>query len=301
MNLKAREHVDDGYTALLAAAEEALTSGATSLPPLESVSPEIRLDLERDLACIQFLRVAFARNIDTNQDTLDQPPQPADAGGGAELPWTHLGRFQILRELGRGGFGVVYLANDPRLGRVVALKVPQGHALMDRGLRARFQREARAAAGLEHANLVPVYEAGEIGPVCYIASAYCPGPTLARWLKDRDRPVPFRQAALLIAQLAEGVDHAHRNGVVHRDLKPGNVLLSPIGPAQGESPEGNSASSEELGFAPRVTDFGLARFLSPDDGAGRTRTDALVGTPAYMATGTRIGWKASPFVPTARN
>src|SRR5262249_49756905 len=200
---------EDDYAALLAAADEALvTSSELSFHSAEPLSPDVRRELERDLACIELLRRALPQQVDPGQDTLDQPQPPADSG--AELPWKYLGRFQILRELGRGGFGVVYLANDSRLGRRVALKVPQGHALTDSGLRARFQREARAAAGLEHANLVPVYEAGEIGPVCYIASAYCPGPTLARWLKERDRPVPFRLAAALVAQLAEGVEHAHR-------------------------------------------------------------------------------------------
>src|SRR5262249_55450841 len=158
-----------------------------------------------------------------------------------------LGRFRILRELGRGAFGIVYLAFDPGLGRAVALKVPRGHALTDPGLRDRFHREARAAAGLDHPNLVPVYEAGEVGPVCYIASAYGPGRTLARWLKDRDQPVPFRQAAELVAQLAEGVDHAHRQGVVHRDLKPGNVLLHKSQTPNPKS-ESNRTPARDLGF-----------------------------------------------------
>jgi WD40 repeat protein len=275
---------EDEYVALLAAAEEALTTSSdVSLTSQGPLPPAVRSELEADLACIEFLRRVLPQQADAEQDTLDQPPRAADDGAGAALPWTHLGRFQILRELGRGGFGVVYLANDPRLGRTVALKVPQGHALTDSGLRARFQREARAAAALEHGNLVPIYEAGEIGPVCFIASAYCPGPTLARWLKERDRPVPFSQAATLVAQLAEGVEHAHRNGVVHRDLKPGNVLLSPVDPVRGGPPDGRPASADSLGFVPRITDFGLARFMRAGEEAAQTRTDALVGTPAYMA------------------
>ena len=90
-----------------------------------------------------------------------------------------LGRFRVHRELGRGGFGVVLLAFDPKLGREVALKVPRPEALTHPELRARFQREARATAGLDHPNLVPVYEAGEEDGVCWIASAYCPGITLS--------------------------------------------------------------------------------------------------------------------------
>ena len=93
------------------------------------------------------------------------------------------GRFQILRTLGQGGFGIVFLAWDPALRRQVALKVPQPEALMTPEARKRFQREAQAAAGLDHTNIVPVYESGNVGSVTYIAAAYCSGPTLADWLR----------------------------------------------------------------------------------------------------------------------
>src|SRR5262249_35078466 len=154
--------------------------------------PELRPRLRRNLACVQLLH-RFLRRPDGN----GSPPAPARAASvapaaaspAARAPSppaeTTLGRFQIRRELGRGGFGVVFLALDAHLGREVALKVPRADILVDPELRRRFQHEARMAAGLDHANLVPVYEAGEVGPVCYIASAYCPGITLAGWLKQR--------------------------------------------------------------------------------------------------------------------
>src|SRR5205823_8825000 len=123
-----------------------------------------------------------------------------------------LGRFQVLRELGHGAFGVVFLAHDPRLGREVALKVPRGEALLTPELRARFQQEGRTAAALDHPNLVPVYEAGQEDDVCYIASAYCPGVTLAEWLRRRTDPVPWRPAAGLVRTLAEAAEHAHSRG-----------------------------------------------------------------------------------------
>src|SRR5206468_2374158 len=129
--------------------------------------------------------------------------------------------------------------------------------------RDRFLREARTAAGLDHPHIVPVFEAGEVGVVCYIASAYCPGPTLAEWLRQRTEPVPFRAAAELLATLADAVQYAHHNGVIHRDLKPANVLLMEDG-------------------TPRITDFGLARLLGQED-ASRTASGAIVGTPQYMA------------------
>ena len=98
--------------------------------------------------------------------------------------------FHIRRELGRGGFGIVFLAHDPLVGREVALKVPRAEALATADQRRRFQLEAQAAGRLDHPNIVPLYEAGEAGSVCYIASAFCPGITLAAWRQQHAAAVP---------------------------------------------------------------------------------------------------------------
>jgi serine/threonine protein kinase len=218
-------------------------------------------------------------------DSLLGPSAAGEPGGGAPPLF---GRFQLLRELGRGGCGVVFLAFDPVLGRKVALKVPRPEALLAPELRQRFVREARAGAALDHPNLVPVYEAGEVGSICYIATAYCPGPTLAEWLKTHAGPVPPRRAARLVATLADAVHAIHQHGIWHRDLKPGNILLTESGdlPAEAGAAEASLPPDDDgplfCGrFTPRITDFGLAKLL--DGGGEETRTGVVLGTPAYMA------------------
>jgi WD40 repeat protein len=260
--------------ALLAACDEALAVSDTPLL-VESgnASPELRSRLERGVACIKLLREML---LPPQTPQTPDTPVATDAPPAAPLP-SSLGRFQIRRELGHVAFGIVFLAYDPHLRRDVALKVPRAEALVSPQARERFLREARAAAGLEHPNVVPVYEAGEAGSVCYIASAYCPGTTLAQWLRQRDEPVPARQAATLVATLADGVEHAHNRHVVHRDLKPANVLLENTG--------GDKAT---LDLTPRIADFGLAKLVEgerPEASAtgAQTESGAIVGTPCYMA------------------
>jgi serine/threonine protein kinase len=196
----------------------------------------------------------------------------SESAAGHGLPLS-FGRFQVVCELGRGGFGVVYLARDPVLGRDVALKVPRLERLITPEARRRFLREARAAAVLDHPNIVPVYEAGELGPVAFIASAYCEGPTLSSWLRERQQPVPAEEAARLIATIAGAVQHAHERGVLHRDLKPGNVIF--------HSSAGSGSDADLATRVPRVTDFGLARIA--EDHSDQTRSGVPIGSPPYMA------------------
>src|SRR5262249_15833640 len=148
---------------LFAAGEDALVAGRD--PDSAPVPAACQERLEKDLACAQLLR-----------QVLGRPALGAEASAPG-LPWSRPGRFELPRPLGRGGLGMVYLAHDPLLNREVALKVPRPEAALAPELRLRFGREARAAAGLDHPNLVPVYEAGEDGPVCFLVSAYCPGVT----------------------------------------------------------------------------------------------------------------------------
>ena len=196
----------------------------------------------------------------------------ADTGAGAgtadapEEPRT-IGRYELLRPLGKGAMGAVYLAHDAQLDRHVALKLPHPAAAADPQLRARFLREARAAATLHHPHLCPVFDAGEAPgprgePRLYLTMALIEGRTLRQ---AAEGPQPPRTAARLIRKLADAMAHAHGRGVIHRDLKPANVMLDADG-------------------RPSITDFGLARRDSGADAAVRvTRAGAVLGTPAYMS------------------
>jgi tetratricopeptide (TPR) repeat protein len=187
--------------------------------------------------------------------------------------------YEVLGELGEGGMSVVYLARQVQLDRLVALKMIRS-ARADREELLRFRTEAEAMARLAHPNIVQIYEVGEHDGEPFFSLEYCPAGSLDRHLGGV--PMAPRQAAQLMEVLARAVDHAHRHGVVHRDLKPGNVLLTfsrgsenrAAGPTRFSEPRLN----EE--WVPKITDFGLAKRL---DGQAQTRAGAIIGTPAYMA------------------
>jgi WD40 repeat protein len=169
--------------------------------------------------------------------------------------------YDILGVLGRGGMGVVYKAWQTNLKRVVALKmILAGSHAGDQEL-ARFRLEAEAVARLQHPNIVQIYEIGESGNLPYFSLEFVNGGSLARELAGT--PIKARRAAELVETLARAMHHAHRRDLVHRDLKPGNVLLTRAG-------------------VPKITDFGLAKQLEPD-GEHLTQSGAVMGTPSYMA------------------
>jgi len=183
----------------------------------------------------------------------------------------HIGRYEIYGLLGVGGFAVVYRARDDLLKRDVAIKIPLPYRLVNPDARHRFLREAQTAAKLDHPHIVPAYEAGEDGPMPYIAYAYCSGPTLATWLQQNG-PFAPQDAARLVLNLADAVGYSHEQGVLHRDIKPSNVLLFPRtrAPADATFP-----------YIPRLTDFGLAKLAETVH--QDTRSSMILGTPLYMA------------------
>jgi WD40 repeat protein len=268
---------NDDFDALLAEYDERLARGATFAPPVMPADPALRDRFNEARACVDLLESAFPRNRPT---TLDRSVQATTLTSLFSAPST-IGRFVVRRELGRGGHGVVFLAFDPILKREVALKVPRPEILHGVEMRLRFRREAQAAARLQHPNLVPLHDAGEVGPVCYLVSEYCPGPTLSEWLRSQIIPVSPADAVRVIAPLADAVGYMHAYGVLHRDIKPGNVILQyPVGQCE----DGAALNTEVCPLksaVPRITDFGLARFA--EDATLQTRTGAVLGTPGYMA------------------
>ena len=135
---------------------------------------------------------------------------------------TELGKYEILEEIGRGGFAVVYKARDTELDRIVALKVLHSHWTADLNFATRFRREARAAARLRHHSIATVYEVGETEGQLYIAMEYLPGRTL-RALLEAEGALPLERALPILKQIAEALDRAHAQGVIHCDVKPDNV------------------------------------------------------------------------------
>lgn len=188
----------------------------------------------------------------------------------AEVPFV-FGPYRLLARLGSGRFGIVLLAEETALARRVAVKVPSPSALSEPELRERFLREGRAVALLDHPGIVPVFEAGEVKGLPYLATGFVPGPTLASWRESHPGPVDPRDAARLLAALAEAIHQAHEHGVLHCDLSPSNILLHP--PAE--------PSNRLADHRPVVTDFGFARMLSEDP--AQTRSVCVVGTPLYMS------------------
>jgi serine/threonine protein kinase/tetratricopeptide (TPR) repeat protein len=190
--------------------------------------------------------------------------------------------YEMIRELGRGGVGVVYAVQQKSLNRMAALKMllAGGHAGAEQ--RARFRMEAEALARLRHPNIALIYEVGESEGRPYLVMEYVNGGSLASRLACA--PWPIREAAFLVETLAQAIHHAHERGIVHRDLTPGNVLLAledEALPDLGENGAARAPPTRER-CIPKITDFGLAK-LYLAEGAARTESGVIMGTPSYVA------------------
>ena len=172
----------------------------------------------------------------------------------------NIGRYEVVKELGKGGMAIVYLAYDPYIKRQVAVKVMPHKFTYDTEFRIRFQREAEIIAALEHAHIVPVYDFGDHEGEPFIVMRFLPGGTLADRLSTG--PFPITEIAQLFHSIGSALDYAHKNGVIHRDIKPGNILFDSEGEAS-------------------LSDFGIAKIQEAT--AAFTGTGNLIGTPAYMS------------------
>src|SRR6516165_5658522 len=178
-----------------------------------------------------------------------------------ETPRTYMGRYELTHLIARGGMAQVYRAVDRQLDRPVALKVLFPELSVDKTFVERFRREAQAAASLSHPNIVPVFDWGEDDGAYFIVMEYIDGRSLSAVLRDPQKLDP-RQVAMIGAGVAAALGFAHRHGVVHRDVKPGNVLITPEGEV-------------------KVTDFGIARAVNTEESL--TQTGAVMGTAAYFS------------------
>ncbi|MCJ7839029.1 MAG: serine/threonine protein kinase, partial [Burkholderiales bacterium] len=185
---------------------------------------------------------------------------------------TTLGRYRIIGELGRGAMGTVYRAHDPLIDREVAIKTLHPNLPADAiaDVRERFLREAKSAGRLSHPNIVTIFDVGEQGGIAYMAMELLEGQTLAQLLAESVR-LPFQTIADLAAQIAEALDRAQQLGIVHRDVKPANIVVSESGHA-------------------KLTDFGVAYLPA----STMTQTGTMIGSPRYMSPEQVLGLPIDP-------
>jgi serine/threonine-protein kinase len=257
------EHNNDRRDQELAAIlDQATAASAGSRPGLDEITaahPHLADELRQLWGAVMIADAVAHGRSQSGARTLPDLPASSRTTGSARLPST-LGDFELLEEIGRGGMGAVFRARQRALDRDVAVKVLLHGAGASADDHARFRSEAEAVAQLDHPNIVPIYETGEVDGWRYFGMKLIDGPTLGGRMTAG--PLPQVEAARLVMQIARAVQYAHDRGVVHRDLKPANILLDSTG-------------------TPFVTDFGLAK--RDASAASLTTTGAILGTPSYMA------------------
>ncbi len=280
--------LDDNVTRLIRSVGDV---GSTSIDPSAAPSLDDPYELKMAKKALLFLnevRDAATTVANLTDQARHDGGSTANESNATQNPYSapplpsRLGRYVILSLIGQGGFADVYLARDPTLDRLTALKIPRPQLLAADTSRRRFEREARAAATLGHPQIVPVFEFGELGNLIdnhslqsqglsYIAFEYVPGTTLSEWLSKGETTIAADESAAIVGRLAEVIEHAHQRGVVHRDLKPSNILI-----------DSRNAEQTTLADQLRIADFGLAKHDARDDSL-LTIKGMAIGTPAYMS------------------
>jgi serine/threonine protein kinase len=251
----------------LAACEEALIHtappaavGTASAPPVPAAAPLLRDDSLAQLnEAASLVSFHYGRPTETCSELGPMAVPPVEVAA-RPVDQVNIPGYQIVRELGRGGMGVVYHAVQTALGRPVAIKMIRAGKLIGPEVRERFRREALAVAKLLHPNIVQIYDTGEVDNNPYVVLEWVDGGNLSQRIQQG--PVPPQEAVGLVETLAQAADFAHRQGIIHRDLKPSNILLTRDG-------------------VPKISDFGLARDVERD--SAMTQAGMIIGTPSYMA------------------
>ena len=247
--------------------------------------PEILDELRRRIRMLEAMEWLDSHNSSGTEPSMGNESPLSGSGDSASEPTSqqglpapkprigvgslvrYFGDYELVAEIARGGMGVVFKARQVRLKRIVAVKMILAGRLASAEDVRRFHIEAEAAANLDHPHIVPVFEVGEHQGLHYFSMGYVDGISLATQL--RESPLPPREAATMLKSVANAIQYAHRLGVIHRDLKPGNILID----KQGQ---------------PRVTDFGLAKLTTPGSNE-MTGTGQILGTPSYMPPEQAVG------------
>ncbi|MGD0090679.1 MAG: SUMF1/EgtB/PvdO family nonheme iron enzyme [Planctomycetota bacterium] len=238
--------------------------GAVKLVQIEAAKA-VQAEKARQGAKVSLADVLIEQGLLTVglRENIEEKAQAQQQGGLARL-----GPYKLLKKLGEGGMGAVYLADDTAMGRKVALKIlPKKHA-GDSEFLSRFRREARASGQLNHVNIVCAYSTGEEMGHHFIVMEYCEGEALDKLLK-REQRLPWDKAVEVVMQVARGLKHAHEQGIIHRDIKPANIMLCQ---AQGDGPR-----------VAKILDMGLSKQLGESEQSFQTASGAALGTPHYIS------------------
>lgn len=273
---------DEKFDELLLAIDSRLADGREPLDPLLNIDPVLRERIAEASECMQLLDQIRTR------DSVQTPQSPSEKSAHAafvlrSLP-SQCHQYRLTKNLGEGGFGTVYLAEDTLSNRQVAIKIPHLRSMQDSQSRKRFQTETRVLEQIRHPAIVSILDSGEYEELPFLVMEYCDSGNLTQLLSELDqRPSP-NWCARLILHIAQGLGQAHSLGILHRDIKPHNVLLT--------RPEDESQSPESIRprvsegwrhLQPKLADFGLAKWSDQRNDSDRTKAGIVAGTPQYMA------------------